>query len=107
MSEIIIEPPVVIVRSQLGGVHVGDLVELDVANRCVVLVNAHRIWRWAGANTITELALHGASLTEFTRISERCPAEQRMFDVFEVLRVIDPAAIENLRTPRWLSGPGD
>ena len=46
-----------IIRTYSAGVHVGTLKSHD--GTTVVLTDASRIWRWRGANTLHELALHG------------------------------------------------
>ena len=89
-------PRVVIIRTRDAGVHVGELVSHDGV-QCV-LANAHRIYRWRGANTLNELSLRGAA-QDFTRISERVP-RITIVGVCEVLPCSDEAAA-NLRTPRW------
>lgn len=104
MSNIIIPnpPKIFLVRAQLAGVHCGELISLDAANRLVLLRNSHRIWRWRGANTLTELARGGADRS-YTRISERAPGDQFIFEVFEALEVTDMAVADGLRSPRWPS----
>jgi hypothetical protein len=93
-------PKIVIVRCQLAGIHVGELVSSDA--KTVTLKDAHRIWRWRGANTVTELAIRGASMTDYTRISERTPGQQTLAEWFEIIECSADAA-ENLRKPRWCS----
>lgn len=95
-------PKVHLLRSQLAGVHIVELIDYSPTTRHAVVRNGHRIWQWRGANTLTELAIHGADMASYTRISERAPGEQIIADVFELLEVVDPAVIANLRTPRWL-----
>jgi hypothetical protein len=90
---------IVLVRTYSAGVHVGELVSRD--GKEVTLKDAHRIWRWRGANTLTELATTGAHMTEYTRISERSPGDVVLTEAIEVIDVA-PAAAENLRKPRWL-----
>ena len=60
-----------IVRCRNAGVHVGT-VKVREDGR-LVLNNANRIWRWRGANTLSEVALHGvnrrnAAVYHFDRI---------------------------------------
>lgn len=90
---------IVLVRTYSAGVHVGELVSRNGAE--VTLKDAHRLWRWRGANTLNELAIGGASTTEWTRISERSPGEVVLTGAIEVIDTT-PAAAENLRTARWL-----
>lgn len=87
---------VVLIRTACAGVHVGELVEQD--GDVVDLANAHRIWRWRGANTLHELSQRGAA-QECTRISEPVPAI-RLLGVVEILPCAEIAAL-NLRSPRW------
>ena len=89
----------VVVRTYSAGVHCGTLVSQDSQN--VVLSDARRIWRWKGANTLHELSLRGAHMTETTRISEPVPT----IALTQAIEVIPCAAdaIANLSQSRWLS----
>lgn len=88
----------VLVRTANAGVHVGCLKSRTGSE--VILTNAHRIWRWKGANTLHELANNGASLTEYTRVSESIP----VITVLGVAEIIELSSSTwaNLSTPRWL-----
>jgi uncharacterized protein DUF6948 len=90
---------VVLVRTFSAGVHVGELRSRD--GKEVTLENACRIWRWRGANTLSELSQKGASMSAYTRISEPVP----MIILTEAIEIItvDADAAKNLLTPRWLS----
>ena len=92
-------PKIVLIRTYSAGVHVGELISRE--GKEVTLKDAHRVWRWRGANTLTELAAKGASTTEYTRISERSPGEIVLTEVIEIIDVTPDAAV-NLRSPRWL-----
>ena len=96
-------PKIYLLRAQLAGVHIGELVEYNDVTRHATLAGGHRIWRWRGSNTLTELALNGASMTDYTRISARAPGRQLIAEVFELLEVVDQKVIDNLTEPRWLS----
>jgi hypothetical protein len=91
---------VVLVRTYSAGVHVGTPVG-KLKGRELTLKNAHRIWRWRGANTLHELSQQGAHETEFTRISEPVPS----LTLTEAIEVIpcSPVAAKNLTRPRWLA----
>lgn len=93
------EPKIVIVRSRDAGVHVGELVAMT--DGMVTLRKSHRIWRWRGANTLSELARDGASMTEWTRIAAEIADDHHIAAWCEIIPVSAQAAI-NLRTPRWL-----
>lgn len=61
----------VLVRTYSAGVHIGTLMEHK--GKEIVLLNAKRIWRWRGANTLSEVSQNGID-KEFTRISEMVPS---------------------------------
>lgn len=85
----------VIVRTYSAGVHVGTLASHN--GTIVVLTDTSRIWRWRGANTLHELALHGPA-EEWTRISERVP-QITLTEAIELIPV-QPEA-EGAFAPRW------
>lgn len=88
-----------VVRTYSAGVHVGTVENQD--GKVVTLSNARRVWRWRGANTLNELAVHGASTTAYTRISE--PVESiTLTEAIEVIPTTDEAR-NNLEQSRWLS----
>lgn len=91
--------PFVIVRSDLAGVHVGFLKKRE--GREVTLVKSHRLWQWGGANTLSEVAVQGASISKDTCLS-KAVEEISILDVFEIVTVVDPEVIKNLTSPRWL-----
>ncbi|MBP6112929.1 MAG: hypothetical protein KA482_11205 [Sphingobium sp.] len=77
-----------IVRCRNAGVHVGTVVSRDA--NILVLENANRIWRWRGANTLSEVAMRGVNLGEYTRISCAVPrVELTSTDVCEVIPVAE------------------
>lgn len=87
---------VILIRTRSAGVHVGELVSRS--GQEVTLKNAHRVWQWKGANTLSELSQLGGDL-EYTRISERVPTIL-LLDAIELI----PCSVDgakNLRTPRW------
>lgn len=49
----------VIIRTYSAGVHAGYLKERN--GKEVTLVNARRLWKWAGAFTLSEIAVNGVS----------------------------------------------
>jgi hypothetical protein len=88
----------VIIRTRDAGVHVGVLASYDAAARAVTLSDSRRLWRWRGANTLNEVALHGVA-EEYTRLSQPVPAIV-ILDVCEVIPVAASAAA-SLTTSRW------
>jgi hypothetical protein len=89
-----VQGPLSIVRTFSAGVHVGEFVEQD--GTVVKLKNARRIWRWQGANTLNEIALHGVNRSEYTRISEIVP-EIVLTESIEIIPVTDGVDLE----PVW------
>lgn len=61
----------VLVRCRNAGVHVGTLERRSAGE--VVLLNANRVWRWRGANTLSEVAMNGVIRSEYTRIAVEVP----------------------------------
>lgn len=91
---------VVLIRTYSAGVHVGTPVG-KLKGKEITLKNAHRIWRWRGANTLHELSQEGADEKEHTRVSEVVPSIT-LTEVIEMMPCSVDAA-KNLTTPRWLS----
>jgi hypothetical protein len=77
----------VIVRSYGAGVFFGYLSKKH--DNEVLLLRCRRIWGWKGANTLSEIALHGL-LPEGSRVSERT-ARHRVLDVLEIIDVTHEA----------------
>ena len=50
-----------IVRSESAGVFFGEVMEHDRQTGTVDMQHARRLWRWAGAATISQLAVDGTS----------------------------------------------
>lgn len=87
---------VVLVRAYGAGVHVGVL--MGRSGKVAQLSDSHRIWRWRGANTLSEASQKGIS-QDYSRVSEKVP-EIVLSDVIEIMPVSD-AAKASLTTPRW------
>lgn len=51
----------VIARCQSAGVFMGHLIESDMSKGTCTLQNARRIWYWAGAASLSQLAMEGTS----------------------------------------------
>ena len=88
--------PLVIVRTYGAGVHVGLLARID--GQEVELLDSRRLWRWQGANTLSEAALRGVS-DGYTRLSEPVP-QTVLPTAIEVLPVAEAAA-KSLTKSRW------
>jgi len=94
------KPKIVLVRTYSAGVHVGEI-QKPLKGREITLVNARRVWRWRGANTLSELSQQGAA-EDWTRISEPVPSIV-LTEVIEIIQCSEKAA-ENLCRSRWGSG---
>jgi len=72
----------VIVRTYSAGVHAGELVERN--GKEVTLKNARRIWYWAGAATLSQLAMEG------TKEPDKCkfPREVKTIILTEAIEII-------------------
>lgn len=90
------KPKIVIVRTRDAGVHIGEL-----ASRSGIeceLINARRLWRWRGANTLNEISQSGVDKT-YSRISQPV-ARITVIGACEILECSDEAAA-NLTESRW------
>jgi hypothetical protein len=78
----------VIVRAKDSGVHVGTLLDDGVKSGWVVLENSRRIWYWAGASTIDEIAVYGLNpeRAHHSKIAVSVPRKRiRYSDVCEIV----------------------
>lgn len=89
--------PLVVVRSRGAGVHIGLLASYDMMSRTAVLLDSRRLWRWYGANTLSEVARDGVSGA--VRLARAVP-QHSVLDVIEVLPVSAKAA-PGLTESRW------
>lgn len=81
--------PYVCVRTYSAGVHCGYLKERN--GKEVELVNARRIWKWAGAFTLSELAMHGSDNPNECKIA--CAVDSiTLTEAIEVIPMREDAA---------------
>ena len=77
-----------IVRCRNAGVWVGEVVKRNDVD--TILKNANRIWRWRGANTLSEVAISGVNRTDYTRIAEMVESVTlTTSDTCEIIAVAD------------------
>jgi len=86
----------VVVRTYSAGVHTGFLKSQN--GKEIELTEARRIWRWAGANTLNEVANNGVD-EKYTRISDPV-SELKLTEAIEIIPTTKVAEI-NLRKSRW------
>lgn len=90
---------VVLVRDNRAGIHVGTLMDLDLAAKTCTLKGARKVWYWKGAASCHGIAARGLSHAG----SKVAPPVELVAscDVVEVILMSDAAA-ENLRAcPVW------
>lgn len=86
----------VVVRTFSAGVWFGVLGARK--GKEVSLTEARRIWRWFGANTCSELALHGLDQAR-SKVAE--PVSVDLTEAIEVIQAA-PAAVASIRSARWV-----
>lgn len=86
----------VIVRTYSAGVHFGRLVAKEGDE--VVLDGSRRIWRWYGANTLSELSLKGLDAKK-SRVSEPVNGH-RIKGWIEILPCA-PEASSTIEAAKW------
>ena len=88
----------VLIRTYSAGVHYGELtkVEKSEGGYHVTLENTRRIWKWAGANSLSELATLGTSKPEDCNFS--IPVKKNKMLAIEIIYMTDEAieSIENV-----------
>ena len=87
-----------IVRSDKAGVFFGNIESIE--GDTVVMTNARRIWRWDGAASLSELAMHGTSNP--SGCSFPCAVDKiKIFGVIEIIDVTEKAAASIDGVPEW------
>lgn len=91
----------VIVRSYAMGVFAGELHE-DSTETLKILINARRIWYWAGASSLSQLAVDGTSKPMECKFPVEVPrVEITSPQGFEILDVTDKARESIAGVPVW------
>jgi hypothetical protein len=88
----------VIVRARGAGVFAGVLAAQD--GNTVKLQDARRLWYWAGAASLSELATRGSSKPRECKFPSPV-SEIVIFDVIEILSVSTEAEKSIRETPVW------
>lgn len=80
----------VIIRADRAGVFAGFLEEIrdTPAGRIAIMRNTRRIWQWAGAASLSQLAIDGTSRPNDCKF----PAPMSRIEVSQVIEVIDCTA---------------
>lgn len=77
-----------IIRTYSAGVHAGYVKKRN--GKEVVLVNARRLWKWAGAFTLSEMALNGVSKPNECKFAVALP-EITLTEAIEIIPCTDSA----------------
>lgn len=90
----------VIVRTYSAGVFAGTLVSRK--GQEVVLANARRIWYWAGAASLSQLAVDGTSQPDKCQF----PCEVSRVELLQTIEILDvtPKAQASIKAvPIWIN----
>ena len=86
----------VIVRTYSAGVHFGILKSRK--GKEVSLTASRRIWRWFGANTLSEIATAGLDGSK-SRVA--APVSIVLTEAIEII-ACTPAAVASLKAAKWM-----
>jgi hypothetical protein len=91
----------VLIRTYSAGVHYGTLVETErgAGGTHVVLENSRRIWKWSGANSLSELATIGSSNVAECNFS--IPVRKIELLAIEIIYMTDKAIKDLENVPYW------
>ena len=90
----------VIARTQSAGVFAGELVSREGSE--VVMSNARRLWYWAGAASLSQLAMSGTSRPSDCKFPVAV-SSVILLGVIEILDVTDEARSSIEGVPVWKS----
>lgn len=88
----------VLVRTYSAGVFAGTLESRD--GQEVTLVNARRIWYWAGAASLSQLALEGTSKPQECKFPVEVP-RVLLTQAIEIIPVSEQARASIAAVPVW------
>lgn len=92
------EMPYVIVRTYSAGVFAGYLKSRN--GKEGIMVNARRLWSWAGAATLSQLAMEGTSKPKQCKFP--CEVDEVIVtEIIEVLSVTENAKTSIAEVPVW------
>ena len=88
---------IVLVRTYSAGVHFGEL--KSRAGKEAILLNARRLWSWAGACSLSQVAVDGVKISE-SRISVKVPVIT-LTEAIEIIPMNEAAAKMMMEAPEW------
>ena len=87
-----------IIRTYSAGVFAGYIKSRDGKEVC--LVNARRIWKWVGAATLSQMALHGVNSPDECKFPEAVP-EITLTEAIEIIPATEKARESLEGVPIW------
>ena len=89
----------VLVRDNMAGVHMGELVSFDPATKTCELKQARKVWYWYGAASVHGIAARGLDRDR----SKVCPVVETVVscDVVEVVLCSEEGAASVMGAPEW------
>lgn len=90
--------PFVIVRTNTAGVFAGELVSRE--GKEATLKNARRLWYWAGAASLSELAVRGTGNPKGCKFPVAVPSVT-LTEAIEILEVTPEAQKSIQEVPEW------
>ena len=90
---------IVLVRDNMAGIHVGELVSFDPANKTCELRNARKVWQWFGAGSCHGVAAHGLD-TDRSKVAPMVEAVIST-NVCEIVLCTSAGADSVLGAPEW------
>ena len=85
----------VLVRTHSAGVHFGYMVKRN--GQEVTLERSRRIWRWYGANTLSEIATAGLDISK-SRVA--APITVTLTQAIEIIDMT-PAGVASIEAAKW------
>lgn len=89
-----------IIRTYSAGVHFGNIVRRE--GKEVELTNARRIWSWAGAASLSQMAVDGVSNPSGCKFSVRVGSIV-LTEAIEIIQCTEKAAKNLNEVPEWKS----
>lgn len=87
-----------IVRTYSAGVFAGNLIRLE--DKVGIVADARRIWYWAGAASLSELAVRGTALPQECKFPVAVP-EVLLTEVIEIIPCSAEAEASIRAVPEW------
>ena len=87
-----------IVRTQTAGVFLGTVAQRN--GKEATLTNARRIWYWAGAASLSQLAMEGTSKPNQCKFPASVP-EVILTEVIEIIPATEAAIASIAAVPEW------